>query len=506
MASTSPRYDDLSALFINCTLKPSPELSHTQGLIAASAGIMAAQGARTEIVRAVDHDIATGVWPDMTEHGAATDAWPRLYPKVLAADILVIAGPIWLGDNSSVTGGALMIPSTLSIISNMFRDPAERQRAIGRWGATSGIGVALGPIIGGFLLARFWWGSVFLINVPIALAGLLAACWLVPDSKNPAAKAPDLAGAGLSVAGIGVILWSIIDGPARGWSSPVVIGAGAGGLAVLALFAFWERITGHPMLNLSFFRQRPFSAVILAVLALTFGLFGALFVLTQFLQLFLGFTALQAGIRLLPFAAAVIVVAPASAVAVRAIALKLTIAAGLALVAAGLWLISVAAVSTAFAGLAAGMVLLGAGAGLALPTATGSVVGSVPRPTAASPPPPTRRPSSSAARSAWRSSAACWRDPLPGPDDRRPARSAAPRHRQELPRRRARRRPGRRHHRIAAHPPSQDRVRQRHGPGLAHRRRGRRGRLPGRPDLPAGPPRRRPVNQNGPCFPCPASS
>jgi len=108
------------------------------------------------------------------------------------------------------------------------------------------------------------------------------------------------------------------------------------------------------MLNLSFFRQRPFSAAIPAVVTLTFGLFGALFVLTQFLQLFLGFTALQAGIRLLP------------------------VAAGLALVAAGLWLISGAAVSTAFTGLAAGMVLLGTGAGLALPTATGSVVGSVP--------------------------------------------------------------------------------------------------------------------------------
>jgi MFS family permease len=236
-------------------------------------------------------------------------------------------------------GGALMIPSTLSIISNMFRDPAERQRAIGRWGGTSGIGVALGPIIGGFLLARFWWGSVFLINVPIAVAGLLAACWLVPDSRNPAARAPDLAGAGLSMAGIGMILWSIIEAPARGWSSPLVIGAGAGGLAVLALFAVWERSTGHPLLDLGFFRQRPFSAAIPAVVTLTFGLFGALFVLTQFLQLSLGFTALQAGIRLLPVAVAV---------------------------------------STAFAGLAAGMVLLGTGAGLALPTATGSVVGSVP--------------------------------------------------------------------------------------------------------------------------------
>ena len=103
MTSTSPRYDDLSALFINCTLKPSPELSHTEGLIEVSAGIMGKQGVRTETIRAIDHDIATGVWPDMTEHGVATDAWPQLYPKVLAADILVIAGPIWLGDNSSVT-------------------------------------------------------------------------------------------------------------------------------------------------------------------------------------------------------------------------------------------------------------------------------------------------------------------------------------------------------------------------------------------------------------------
>src|SRR5215813_2007847 len=103
MASTSPRYDDLNALFINCTLKPSPELSHTEGLIEVSAGIIRKQSVRTETIRAVDHDIATGVWPDMTEHGAATDAWPQLYPKVLAADILVIAGPIWLGDNSSVT-------------------------------------------------------------------------------------------------------------------------------------------------------------------------------------------------------------------------------------------------------------------------------------------------------------------------------------------------------------------------------------------------------------------
>ena len=99
----SLHFDDLSALFVNCTLKRSPERSHTQGLIDISAHILQANGVRTETIRAVDHDIATGVWPDMTEHGWDGDEWPEIFEKVMAADILVIAGPIWLGDNSSVT-------------------------------------------------------------------------------------------------------------------------------------------------------------------------------------------------------------------------------------------------------------------------------------------------------------------------------------------------------------------------------------------------------------------
>ena len=105
MAEPGPpaRYDDMTALFVNGTLKRSPERSNTEGLIDVSRGIMESQGVRVELIRAVDHDIATGVWPDMTEHGAATDEWPALYEKVLAADILVLCGPIWLGDNSSVT-------------------------------------------------------------------------------------------------------------------------------------------------------------------------------------------------------------------------------------------------------------------------------------------------------------------------------------------------------------------------------------------------------------------
>jgi EmrB/QacA subfamily drug resistance transporter len=275
-------------------------------------------------------------------------------------------------------GGALMIPSTLSIIRQMFPDPAERQRAISLWAGTSGLGVALGPIIGGVLLAHFWWGSVFLVNVPIAAAGLVAAIWLVPDSRNPVAHAPDLAGAFLSIAGIVLILWSIIEGPVRGWSDPMVIASGSAGLALVAIFAYWEHLSSHPMLHLSFFRQRSFAAAIPAVATVTFGLTGALFVLTQFLQFSLGFSPLQAGIRILPAAGAVMLAAPLSAVGVRVAGPKLTMAAGLALIAAGLWLVSGVTPSTTFGGIVLGMVLCGAGSGLALPTASGAVMGSVP--------------------------------------------------------------------------------------------------------------------------------
>ena len=276
-------------------------------------------------------------------------------------------------------GGALMMPSTLSIITDMFRDSGERQRAIGLWAATSGVGIALGPIVGGVLLSHFWWGSVFLINVPVAAAGIACAIPLVPDSRNPAARRPDLTGAVLSVAGLGLLLWSIIEAPVRGWSSGLVIASGLGALAVLGGFALWERASDHPLLNLHFFQNRSFSAAVSSVSLVTFGMYGALFVLTQYLQFSLGYTALQTGIRVLPAAAAVAVVAPASPVLVRLIGSRFTAAAGLLIVAAGLWQISGASVTSTYADSVAGMVMLGIGAGLAIPCTTAAVMGSVPR-------------------------------------------------------------------------------------------------------------------------------
>jgi EmrB/QacA subfamily drug resistance transporter len=310
--------------------------------------------------------------------------------RVFVAGLVAFAaGSTWAAFSGSVPmliaarasmgiGGAMMMPATLSIITGMFRDPAERQRAIGVWAATTGLGIALGPIVGGLLLARFWWGSVFLVNVPIAALGVACALPLIPDSRNPAAVRPDVAGALMSIAGLGLVLWSLIEAPTRGWSSPLVIGAGAGGLAVLAAFAAWERASSHPMLNVRFFRHRRFSAAVTSVGLVMFGLFGALFVLTQYLQFSLGYSALQAGIRVLPAAGAIAIVAPFSTVLVRAAGTKLTVAAGLLVIAAGLWQVSAASAATTYAGVLPGMILLGVGAGLAIPSATESVMGSLP--------------------------------------------------------------------------------------------------------------------------------
>jgi hypothetical protein len=266
----------------------------------------------------------------------------------------------------------------LSLITSIFTDAAERQRAIGLWAGTTGLGVALGPIVGGALLARFWWGSVFLINVPIALAGLSCAIPLIPEPRSQTTRRPDLAGAVLSITGLGLLLWSLIEAPVHGWTSPRVLAAGTGGLAVLLLFIFWENRTAHPMLNLAFFRDRAFSGAVCSMGMVTFGLFGTLFLLTQYLQFGLGYSALAAGIRVLPAAGMIALIAPLSGLALRVTTVRYTVAAGLACVATGLWLLSGVTSASTFASVVPGIMLLGAGAGLAMPAVTESVMGSLP--------------------------------------------------------------------------------------------------------------------------------
>ena len=202
----------------------------------------------------------------------------------------------------------------------------------------------------------------------------------MPGSKNPAASSPDPAGALLSIAGLGLLLWAIIEAPAHGWASAQVAGAGLASLAVLGIFVAWEARSRHPMLKLGFFCDRRFSIAAAGECLGIFGLLGALFLQTQMLQFDLGYSPLQAGLRILPVAAVLCVSAPLSPVVARVIGIKFTVAAGLAAIAGGLWQNS--AVSTAAAHYAAfvpGMLLIGLGAGLLLPTATNSVVGAVPQ-------------------------------------------------------------------------------------------------------------------------------
>lgn len=277
-------------------------------------------------------------------------------------------------------GAALTMPSTLSIINDLFRDPGERARAIGMWAGTSGLGVALGPITGGLLLERFWWGSVFLVNVPVIAAGFVAALPLLPDTKSAAPHRPDPLGAAMSVAGLGLLLWAIIEAPTHGWTSRSVVGTGVAGLAVIGAFVAWEAHTDHPMLDLHLYRLPRFSGASASIALGVFALFGALFLMTQFLQFELGLSPLQAGVRILPVAAVVVLTSPLSPFVVKAVGSKLTAAAGLLALAAGLLQMGVgASASTSYRDVLPGLLLLGVGAGLVMPTATDAVIGSVPQ-------------------------------------------------------------------------------------------------------------------------------
>jgi len=277
-------------------------------------------------------------------------------------------------------GAALTIPSSLSIINDVFPDPAARARAIGAWGGIIGLGIALGPIAGGLLLAHFWWGSIFLVNVPIAVVAFALGIALVPNSKNLAAKSPDPGGALWSIIGLGLLLWAIIEAPTKGWTSGDVIGAGSSSLAVLGVFVAWESHSRHPMLDLRLFSNRRFSVAAASESFGTFALLGALFLQTQVLQFDLGYSPLQAGVRILPVAALLVVSAPLSPVVARFAGIRLTVACALTAIAGGLWWSAAVSTATAgYMGFVPGLVLVGFGAGLLLPTATNSVVGAVPQ-------------------------------------------------------------------------------------------------------------------------------
>src|SRR5918992_4184347 len=196
-------------------------------------------------------------------------------------------------------GAAMIMPATLSIIANVF-PPDERGKAIGIWAALAAVGIGLGPLAGGLLLEWFDWSSVFLLNVPFALAALLLGIRYVPESRDPRPGRFDLIGAALSTAGFSVLVYGVIEAPNHGWLSGTVLGTLGLAVALLAGFVAWERRTPEPMLDLSFFRNPSFSVGTAAVSVAFFALLGGIFALTQYLQFARGYSAVEAGAIMSP--------------------------------------------------------------------------------------------------------------------------------------------------------------------------------------------------------------
>ncbi len=222
------------------------------------------------------------------------------------------AGQVIVGRVITGIGAAFVMPATLSLLTTIF-PPEERRKAIALWAGFAGAGGALGPIVSGALLESYWWGSAFLVNVPIVAFVLLAVALFSPTSKDPEATPLDPMGAVLSLVGLGALVFAIIEGPERGWSSGTVLVSFAVAFVGLAGFVLWERRTKHPMLPLHLFKDRRMSVGSAVVTVAFFIMFGLFFLFTLYLQFVRGYSPLSAGLSTLPLAVALVAIAPRSA-------------------------------------------------------------------------------------------------------------------------------------------------------------------------------------------------
>ncbi|MFE3016650.1 MFS transporter [Streptomyces sp. NPDC059256] len=273
-------------------------------------------------------------------------------------------------------GGALVMPSTLSILITVF-DEDERPKAIAAWSAVAMVGLVGGPVLGGALIAKFWWGAVFLINVPIALLAIVAALVLMPESKGPWRK-PDPLGAVLSMAGMTALVWMIIVLPKDGLTAPGTLAALAVAVVGLGGFAAWETRAPSPMVPLALFRDRVFTGASLSLVLLTFANGGLMLVLTQYLQFVLGYSATETGLAFAPMAVAVIIFNVIGAALLKRTGNRVMTVIGLLVIAAGFGVLSTMSVGDGFGLLSAAMLLMGAGGGLAMPAAIAALMGAVP--------------------------------------------------------------------------------------------------------------------------------
>jgi EmrB/QacA subfamily drug resistance transporter len=275
-------------------------------------------------------------------------------------------------------GAAVLTPITLAVLPVLF-SPQERGKAIAVTTMGMGIGLPLGPIVGGYLLEHYWWGSIFLINVPVAVIAMIAVAVLVPESRAAHPKRIDVPGALLSTIGLILLVYGVIEAPARGWTDVAVLGTVLGGLALLVAFVLVERRTREPMIELRLFGRPRFGWGTAAGTVASFALFGLLFVLPQYLQAVLGHDALGVGLRLLPLIGGLFVGAPLGERVAHLLGTKLPVAGGLTIGAVGLVTGSFTTVPSAYLFVAGWLAVTGFGIGVALAPAMDAVMGELPR-------------------------------------------------------------------------------------------------------------------------------
>lgn len=318
--------------------------------------------------------------------GAIGDKYSRR--GALVTGLLIFAGGSVMGSLVDETGlvitaravmgvgAAVVMPATLSLLVAIF-PREERAKAITGWTATSGLAIAVGPLVAGWLLEDHAWGSTFLINVPIALVAVVGALALVPPSKAQGMGRIDYVGGLLSIVSVGSLVYAAIEGPHFGWGTGPIAAAVAAGVGLLA-FVAWELRHPHPMLDVRKFAQRPFSGSMLAVLFFFFGTFGALYYATQYLQFVLGYDALETGVRLLPLAGAVFAGAAVTGRLTPKLGVKAMVVTGMLIGSAGVFLLTRIDAGSSYTDFLASLIMLGFAIGLSVSPATDTIMGSFP--------------------------------------------------------------------------------------------------------------------------------
>jgi EmrB/QacA subfamily drug resistance transporter len=275
-------------------------------------------------------------------------------------------------------GGALIMPTTLSILVNAFGDQRERAKAIAVWTAASGAGIALGPIVGGALMRHFSWSSVFWINVPLLVAAVVGALHVVPDSRDPHATRIDPIGALLSIVAAASLVYAIIQAPEHGWMSARTMTTFGIGAVTASVFMAWEGQRTDPMLDLRLFRDRGFSVASVALTMLFFAMAGAVFLQAQYLQFILNYSPLAAGFALIPAAIGILIGTGAGAHLAAIVGGRVAVATGTLFAAAGLATQAAFIDGVSYAPTGIGLLLFGLGAGIAMPSATDIIMATLP--------------------------------------------------------------------------------------------------------------------------------